>query len=146
MLKTIKYTIPKWFLCSFLLYGLNSVCWANADVQSLQIAQKTIQVEIADTESTRRLGLMHRTSLAKDHGMLFIFNDSNWHCFWMKNTLMPLSIAFIDEKNTIIDIQDMQARSLESICPPQKVNQALEMELGWFESNNINIGEKIEFN
>lgn len=110
----------------------------------LTVGNTIAQVEIADTDASRRLGLMHRQQMAESQGMLFIFANNDRHCFWMKNTLIPLSIAFIDSNNTIIDIQDMQAHDLTPHCASKQVQQALEMNLGWFERNNISVGTQIK--
>lgn len=135
----------KQFLALSILYCLCSASWAQLDIQQLQINDKKIIAEIADTENTRRLGLMNRTELAENHGMLFVFQNDNRHCFWMKNTLIPLSIAFINQHNKIVDIQEMQAQSLATHCPPENINQALEMNSGWFKDNNIHIGDAINW-
>lgn len=126
-----------------ILYGLTSTSWANNKSQEIKINHIGINVEIADTSSSRQTGLMFRTELAENNGMLFIFPDNSYHCFWMKNTLLPLSIAFIDKNNTIVDIEEMQARSLDSHCPSTKVNKALEMNSGWFNKNNVKIGDRL---
>ncbi len=101
-------------------------------------------VEIAATEPARRLGLMHRKSLLQDHGMLFVFDHPDIHCFWMKNTPLPLSIAFIDATGRIVNITDMQPFNEASHCPPAPIVYALEMQQGWFAANNISSGMQVD--
>lgn len=96
-----------------------------------------VNAEIAATEASRASGLMNRKSLPPNHGMIFIFEHNDVHCFWMKNTPLPLSIAFIDDKGTIVNIADMQPFDETSHCPVKPVRYALEMAQGWFKSHNI---------
>lgn len=109
----------------------------------LQINQTIIQAEVAQTESQRATGLMHRTYLAKDSGMLFVFEQAQPMCFWMKNTPLPLSIAFITEQGVISNIADMQPFSTESHCPITAIKYALEMEQGWFAQQQIRAGDQV---
>lgn len=110
----------------------------------LRVGTHAISAEIAKTEESRSLGLMHRVSLPPDHGMLFVFDEAGMPCFWMKNTPLPLSIAFIDEQGVIVNIADMQPHSLDSHCPAGPVIYALEMQQGWFRQNQVNPGAKVE--
>lgn len=110
---------------------------------TLQIGTHGVRAELADTPEALREGLMHRKSLSPDTGMLFRLGAPDIYCFWMKNTLIPLSIAFIDDRQRIVDIQDMQPRSLDPHCPGAPVTMALEMSQGWFRRANIPIGERI---
>jgi uncharacterized membrane protein (UPF0127 family) len=89
------------------------------------------------------MGLMHRTSLAPDHGMLFVFDKPATPCFWMKNTPLPLSIAFIDSAGVVVNIADMRPGSLDEHCPVAPVVYALEMEMGWFKERRIGPGVKV---
>ncbi|TGV06688.1 DUF192 domain-containing protein, partial [Alcaligenaceae bacterium 429] len=107
------------------------------------INNKTINVEIADTPETSALGLMYRENLAPDNGMLFVFNQASYHCFWMKNTLIPLSIAFISSDGIITDILDMAPLDLTSHCPTQPALYALEMNQGWFAQQQIKVGDSV---
>ena len=115
----------------------------------IQIENEIIEVEIADTVAKRAEGLMHRKYLLQNHGMLFVYEKPDILSFWMKNTLIPLSIAFIDENDTIIDIQDMESyagQSDESL-PVYKSKSpalyALEMSQGWFKEKKIEPGMKV---
>jgi uncharacterized protein len=112
----------------------------TVSLYELTIADAVLQVEVVDTPQTRSVGLMHRASLADDRGMLFVFPYSDLHCFWMKNTHIPLDIAFIDTLWRIIDIQAMQPHSEDLICPPGRVLYALEVNQGWFAARGIESG------
>ena len=102
-----------------------------------------ITAEIASTPQSRMIGLMMRERLAPNHGMVFIFEDKSQHCFWMRNTLIPLSIAFIDDDGTVVSIADMSPKSEASTCPQRPVRYALEMDQGWFAKRGVTAGTKI---
>jgi len=103
-----------------------------------------VQVEIADTDAERRTGLMGRSALAEDAGMLFVFDREQPLSFWMKNTLIPLSVAYIDEGGTIVDIQDMQPLDETSHPSAAPAKYALEANQGFFEAHGINVGDRLE--
>jgi len=111
----------------------------------LYINNKEISVEVAKTAEETTRGLMGRKDLGKDEGMLFIFETEGHHGFWMKNTYIPLSIAFIDKEGRIVRITDMKPLTLESHLPPQPILYALEMKKGWFSKNGIKVGDVIKF-
>jgi uncharacterized protein len=102
-----------------------------------------ITAEVAATDQSRTIGLMMRESLKPNHGMLFKFEDKAQHCFWMRNTLLPLSIAFIDDDGTIVNIENMTPKSEASICPKRPIRYALEMEQGWFAKRGVTAGNKV---
>lgn len=111
----------------------------------IYIKNREIQVEVARKEGERTQGLMGRTSLGKDEGMLFIFDDEGYHGFWMKNTLLPLSIAFMDRKGEIVWITDMKPLTLSTHNPPKPILYALEMNQSWFATNGIKVGDIVRF-
>jgi uncharacterized membrane protein (UPF0127 family) len=111
----------------------------------LYINGKEILVEVAKTPEEMAHGLMGRRDLGKDEGMLFIFETEDYHGFWMKDTLLPLSIAFIDKDCRIVKITDMKPRTLESHTPPRPILYALEMKQGWFSSHGIKAGDLLRF-
>ena len=111
----------------------------------LYIHHKEISVEVARTPEERSLGLMGRGSLGKDEGMLFIFETEDHHSFWMKNTLIPLSIAFIGRDRRIVWITDMKPLTLDSHVPPRPILFALEMNKGWFSSHGVKVGDVVRF-
>ncbi|HKO68844.1 MAG TPA: DUF192 domain-containing protein [Burkholderiaceae bacterium] len=102
-----------------------------------------ITAELAITPQSRMIGLMMRERLAPNHGMVFVFEDKSQHCFWMRNTVIPLSIAFIEDDGTIVSIADMPPKSDASTCPPRPVRYALEMDQGWFAKRGVLTGNKI---
>jgi uncharacterized protein len=105
-----------------------------------------VGVEIADDTSERGLGLMYRTALAEDRGMLFVFPGEERLSFWMKNTLIPLSIAFIDSEGRIVDIQDMKPLDDDppSYVSAKPAKYALEVNQGFFEERGIKVGDRAE--
>lgn len=118
---------------------------AAADLSSieLQIKGQRVVAEIAATEATRTTGLMNRFSLQPDHGMLFVFQQSQTLAFWMKNTYVPLSIAFIAADGRILNIEDM-APLTETTHPSRGAAlYALEMKKGWFAQHAISAGDSV---
>jgi len=113
-------------------------------VTKLRIGRAEVRAEVADEDAERSAGLMFRESLAADSGMLFVMPETGPASFWMKNTLVPLSIAFIGPDGTIMEIHDMQPKS-ESLTRSTfpRIAYALEMPQGWFSKNNIWPGERI---
>jgi len=109
----------------------------------LTVGIHVITAELATTPQSRMIGLMMRERLAPNHGMVFVFEDKSQHCFWMRNTLIPLSIAFIEDDGTIVSIADMSPKSEASTCPPRAVRYALEMDQGWFAKRGVTAGNKI---
>ncbi len=110
----------------------------------INIAGNKVTVELAVTIKEQSKGLMYRNKLAPDHGMLFIFPHSRHASFWMKNTRIPLSIAFIKEDGWIAQIEDMKPQSLKTHISDVKVKYALEMEQGWFKKKKIKVGDFME--
>ena len=103
-----------------------------------------IDAAVAANDADREQGLMYRTKLAPNEGMLFVFNERAVHCFWMKNTLIPLSIAFMREDGTVTDIDEMKAETQDNHCPRNNGVFALEMSKGWFTAKGIKPGMKIQ--
>jgi uncharacterized membrane protein (UPF0127 family) len=103
-----------------------------------------IHAEVANTFETRAQGLMFRKSLGPNEGMLFVFPQADSHCMWMKNTLIPLSVAFVDGKGRIVSISEMLPQTETSHCAKAPASYALEMNRGWFASKRIKPGTSIE--
>jgi len=103
-----------------------------------------IQAEVADTPSARSMGLMRRKAMAQGAGMLFLFDESARQCMWMKNTLIPLSVAFIDERGRIVSIADMQPLDETSHCAVGPARFALEMNQSWFKKRGIVAGAVVQ--
>jgi uncharacterized membrane protein (UPF0127 family) len=113
-------------------------------VQRITAGMHVIQAEVADTPGERMLGLMNRDSLAPNSGMLFVFEEAGVHCFWMRNTRIPLSIAFIDDDGAIVNIADMEPfDEANNHCPARPVRYALEMTQGWFAKRGIREGTRL---
>lgn len=110
----------------------------------LSIGMYRIQAELAATQAARELGLMNRKSMPQQAGMLFVFEQPQAYCFWMKNTLLPLSIAFIDETGQIVNLADMQPMNETSHCAAKPIRYALEMNQGWFEAKGIKAGATVK--
>ena len=102
-----------------------------------------LELESACTLKQLEQGLMFRNSLDKNKGMIFIFPEKNHYNFWMKNTYIPLSIAFLDDNLKIIDIKEMKALDLTQTGTNEKFKYAIEMNSNWFYNNNVKIGDKL---
>ncbi len=112
-------------------------------VVQLQAGMHNIRAQVARSPNERATGLMHRKEMPQHEGMLFIFEQPSVQCFWMKNTLLPLSIAFLADDGTIVNIRDMQPQSLDSHCSDKPVRYVLEMNQGWFAKRAIKPGFKL---
>ncbi len=140
---------PAFFFCAALLAGGMQASSCNAQAvqilptTEIAIGAQTEQAEIAATEASREQGLMYRQSLPPDHGMLFVFDSADVQCFWMKNTLLPLSIAFIASDGKILNIADMQPQTEDAHCPAGPIVYALEMQQGWFASHRVRAGQTV---
>ena len=102
-----------------------------------------ILAEVARTDEQREMGLMLRKEMAPHEGMLFVFDEPAVHCFWMKNTLLPLSIAFLADDGTIVTIADMKPQTLDSHCSKEPVRYVLEMNKGWFAKKGLKPGARL---
>jgi uncharacterized membrane protein (UPF0127 family) len=123
---------------------LSGTCAAeNAAHIPLRIGRHAFQVEVAATPIQREHGLMGRTRVPANGGMLFVFRHAGRHCFWMRNTRLPLSIAFIDDGGRIASLDDMQALSDTPHCPETDVRYALEIAQGGFKRRGIVPGAKV---
>ena len=109
----------------------------------LTAGMHVIQAEVAVSPQERAIGLMHRKSMPANNGMLFVFEEPNPQCFWMKNTRLPLSIAFLAEDGSVVNIADMKPMDETSHCSEKPVRFALEMNKGWFAKRGIKAGSKL---
>jgi uncharacterized protein len=110
----------------------------------LEIKGHKLTAEVAATDAQRMQGLMHRRMLPENRGMLFVFSYSAPQSFWMMNTYIPLSIAFIDENGAIVSIADMKPLTTDSHASAKPAKYALEMNQGWFAKRGIKAGAKVE--
>ncbi len=128
-----------------LLPGLAGSAAAQAQMPRLELTAgfHRIEAEVAANQPDRMQGLMQRSSMGTNQGMLFVFPQAQRHCMWMKNTLLPLSVAFLDEQGRIINIRDMQPRTEDNHCADAPARFALEMNQGWFAARGIRPGMSI---
>jgi len=111
----------------------------------IRVAGREVTVEVADTPDARSQGLMHRDSLPEDYGMLFVYPEEQILSFWMRNTRIPLDIAFIDRSGFILEIQHMEPHDDTSHASRQPAMYALELRSGWFEDHGVEPGDRVEF-
>lgn len=127
-----------------LVVGMNAGhSLAQMPVISLSSGIHLIRAEAAFTFETRQTGLMFREALGVNEGMLFVFPQTERHCMWMKNTLIPLAVAFMDEKGKIVSISEMRPRTENSHCAAAPAKYALEMNTSWFAKRGIKAGAVI---
>ncbi len=117
---------------------------SSLQILDLDVAGHELTVEVADTQETRNQGLMDQKSLEENTGMLFVFENESRVSFWMKDTDIPLSIAFIAADGTIRQIEDMEPESLASVSSSRNVLYALEVNQGWFNQNGIVVGDRVD--
>ncbi len=134
-------------LC-FALLATGMAAWAQNQPQALPIIRlnagiHNIQAQLAQTPQQREIGLMFRETMPGNEGMLFAFDEPATQCFWMKNTLLPLSAAFVADDGSIVNIADMKPQTLDSHCSTQPVRYVLEMNQGWFAKRGLKAGAKL---
>jgi len=131
------------------LTALTSTCFAQELPQldlprvALTLGFHRIEAQVAQTAQQRAAGLMFRTEMAQHEGMLFVFSESGQQCFWMKNTLIPLTAAFVADDGTVVNLENMQPQTTAPHCSAQPVRYVLEMNRGWFEKRRIKAGARI---
>lgn len=149
----MRYIKPLFFSLSMVLASVLMPATSQAattesapqlPTQLLRLGNSTLEVEIAATNQSRQRGLMHRHVMAEERGMLFVFEQAERLCFWMRNTYIPLSIAYLDKDATIIEIFDMQALDERSVCSTAPAQFALEVNQGWFERHHIQVGQRVQ--
>ncbi|MDA3956991.1 DUF192 domain-containing protein [Oceanispirochaeta sp.] len=130
----------------FLLLILISSCSASDnEFITIKIGDSNIRVELADSQESRRQGLMNRSSLPLNEGMLFVFEEEQKISFWMKDTSIPLSIAYINKAGIIREIHELKPYSQKSVQSRGSVLYALEVNQGFFEKHHITVGDKVYF-
>ena len=124
-------------------------CWAQQGPQlnlprtQLQAGMHVLDVQLAQTPEQRQIGLMWRKEMPQHEGMLFVFEQATIQCFWMRNTLIPLTAAFVEDDGTIVNLADMQPQKEDSHCSSKPVRFVLEMNQGWFAKRQIKPGFKL---
>lgn len=142
----MNHPYTRFLAATALTLTMTSAAYAQTQlpVKQLSAGIYAIQAEVAATDAARQQGLMMRTRMGASEGMVFDFGAPAGVCMWMKNTLIPLSVAFIDKEGAIVNIEDMQPETTNSHCAKKAVRYALEMNQGWFKQKNIKPGSKIE--
>jgi len=133
----------------FMVAALGAASHAQDTAQrlpSIRLAagMHVIQAELARSPEERSIGLMFRKTMATNDGMLFAFQQAGQQCFWMKNTLLPLSAAFVADDGTVVNIEDMKPQTLDSHCSTMPVRFVLEMNEGWFAKRGIKPGSRLQ--
>ena len=141
-------TRPARCLLAALLFAFAAIlpsASAAADMPRLQLTAgiHMVQAEVAHTFDTRARGLMFRKSMGPNQGMLFVFQENAAHCMWMRNTLIPLAVAFLDANGTIINVEEMQPQTENSHCAARPAKYALEMNTGWFAQKGVRPGTQL---
>ncbi|HRE16063.1 MAG TPA: DUF192 domain-containing protein [Rhodocyclaceae bacterium] len=131
-------------LLSLLLVVCSAAALADMPRMNLNVGMYRIDAEVASDNPNRMQGLMHRKAMAPHQGMLFVFPQVATHCMWMRNTFLPLSVAFLDETGKIINIEDMEPQTENNHCAAKPARFALEMNKGWFASKKIKAGTVIK--
>ena len=132
--------LESWLLSLVIIVFFNSEVTAS---KVINIDNFLSKMEIANNYSKRKKGLMYRDNIEKDFGMLFVWDEVEIQCMWMKNTSIPLSVAFIKKEGEILDIFDLYPFSTLSVCSTDKVKYALEVNRGWFEEKAISRGDTL---
>ena len=125
----------------FLVFFISSNTFSADEIK---INDLLTNIEVASNPNDRRKGLMYRKSLSEDHGMFFVWEYRKRQCMWMRNTYIPLNVAYIDTKGKILEIYEMLPLSEDSICSKKRVKYALEVNLDWFKRNNVNVGDQMD--
>jgi uncharacterized membrane protein (UPF0127 family) len=126
-----------------LALALPALAEAPMRTEIVKVGSHRLKVEVAQTDAEREQGLMFRKQLGRDDGMLFVFDEPAYHAMWMKNTLIPLSVAFIDAQGTILNILDMEPQTLDSHMAAGPATYAIETNKGWFDGKQVKAGDKV---
>ncbi|MDR1424089.1 MAG: DUF192 domain-containing protein [Azoarcus sp.] len=126
-----------------------ALLWAGAAGAEMSQAELTLgktrlSLEVAASEADRQVGLMYRTSLPEARGMVFVFASDLRICMWMRNTLIPLSVAFLDKNGRVINIEEMAPQTEDNHCSSRPARYALEVNRGWFGRHGIKAGDTVE--
>ncbi len=137
------------FAVSCVLAALGTSALAQEGPQKLPAIKLTagmhvIQAEVARTPNEWSIGLMFRQTMGANEGMLFATDEARQQCFWMRNTLLPLSVAFIADDGSIVNIENMKPQTLDSHCSTKPVRFVLEVNEGWFAKRGIKAGMKLQ--
>ena len=134
---------PRLFLLLLSVLLARGALAQELPVVQLNAGMYLIRAEVAADFGSRAQGLMYRKAMPSNAGMLFVFEQPGEQCMWMKNTLIPLSVAFMDEEGRIINIEEMAPQTLDSHCARRPARYALEMNAGWFSARGIKPGTRL---
>lgn len=144
---SFKFLKPLLILLAYSLASLNAFGQGVPQTQlprmTLNAGMHLIQAQVAQDFEQRQIGLMWRKEMPQNEGMLFVFEQAAVQCFWMRNTLLPLTAAFVADDGTIVNLADMKPQSDDSHCSKKPVRFVLEMNQGWFAKRNIQAGFKL---
>ena len=129
--------------CTLGAFATAAVAESALPAAELGFGMYRIEAEVAHTFETRQTGLMNRTAMPLHRGMVFVFPEARAHCMWMKNTPLPLSVAFVDDHGKVINIEDMQPHTTDNHCAAGPARFALEMNLGWIAERGIKAGDTL---
>jgi uncharacterized membrane protein (UPF0127 family) len=134
----------------FLLFVIARPAWSQPEAPQLQLPRVSlsagmhlINAQVVATPEQRAIGLMFRKEMPANEGMLFVFEEPAGQCFWMKNTFIPLTAAFVADDGTIVNLADMKPQSLDSHCSAKPVRYVLEMNQGWFAKRGLKAGSRL---
>jgi uncharacterized membrane protein (UPF0127 family) len=132
-------------LAGVALYALSLLALADVTFETarIKVGNHSLNVEVAATDPQRSQGLMYREKLGKEYGMLFIFDEPAYHSMWMKNTLIPLSVAFVDGEGRILNILDMEPQTLDTHTAAGPARYAIETNKGWFAQRQVKPGDRV---
>lgn len=134
----------RWLLLVPMLMAPSCGAGGGLPTASVSVDGKPLTVEIASSPEQKMRGLMYRDSMADDHGMLFVYTDDAERSFWMRDTRIPLSIAYLDSTGRVIHIADMQPLDTKGVPSKGPARYALEVNQGWFGRNGVEVGDKVE--
>lgn len=149
-LSLLPRSCTRWLQIAAMLLGFTgsfAVCAQQPQMQlprtKLSAGMHLLDVQLAQTPQERQIGLMFRKEMPQHEGMLFVFEQPATQCFWMRNTLIPLTAAFVADDGTIVNLADMKPQTDDSHCSVKPVRFVLEMNQGWFAKRNIQAGYKL---
>jgi uncharacterized protein len=141
--------LDRWIVAQFLaalafaLAATSAVADARLKTATVRVGPHPLKVEVVSNDADRARGLMYRKALGRNEGMLFVFDEPAYHSMWMQNTLIPLSVAFIDAQGTILNILDMEPQTLDAHVSAGPSIYAIEVNKGWFAAKKVKAGDKV---
>ena len=138
-----RLLVARVLAAALLFAAAHAVADAALKAIHVKVGSHPLTVEVAATENERERGLMFRDKLGRDAGMLFVFDDPGYYAMWMKNTLIPLSVAFIDADGVILNIVDMEPQTLDSHAAAGPAVYAIETNKGWFAAHKVKAGDRV---